>query len=188
MSALLDPDSLFIPLTIPNSETMHTLIDSGSSHCFMDLSFVSNHKITTMIPSVRLHLFDGTCNSVITQTAELPISFPNGTEFNLTFYVTPLDSSCSAVLEFNWLYKYNPLIDLFTGTITFHTTEKRGQAPSTSSSEAATPKEPPPALNSSTKHPNPEPIPPSTPPTSPCTSNTPPHISMINATAYLWAC
>jgi len=75
-SALLDPDSLFIPLALPNSETMRTLIDSGSSHCFVDSSFVSNQKITTTtIPSVGLRLFDGTCNSVITQTAELPISF-----------------------------------------------------------------------------------------------------------------
>jgi len=189
VSALLDPDSLFIPLALPNSETMCTLIDSGSSHCFVDSSFVSNHKITTTtIPSIGLRLFDGTCNSVITQTAELPISFPNGTEFNLTFYVTSLDSSCSAVLGFNWLYKYNLLIDWFTGTITFRTTEQRGQALSMSSGEAAMLQEPPPAPNSPTKHLNLEPIPPSTPPTSPRTSNTPPHISMINAAAYLRTC
>jgi len=76
VSTLLDPDSLFIPLVILNSETMRTLIDSGSSHCFIDSSFVSNHKITTtMIPSIGLCLFDGTCNSVITQTAELLIFF-----------------------------------------------------------------------------------------------------------------
>jgi hypothetical protein len=98
VSTLSDPDSLVISLTIPNSPSMCTLIDSGSSHCFLDSSFVSNHKITTtMIPPIGLRLFDGTCNSTITQIAKLPITFPTGEEFTLTFYVTSLDSSCSAL-------------------------------------------------------------------------------------------
>jgi len=144
-------------------------------------------KQQQFLPSDSAYLMELATLSLL-KTAELPISFPNRTEFNLTFYVTSLDSSCSAVLGFNWLYKYNPLIDWFMGTITFCTTEQRGQALSMSSGEAAMLQEPPPAPNSPTKHPNPEPIPPSTPPTSLCTSDTPPHISMINAAAYLWAC
>ena len=100
MSALSDPDSLCVNLLFPTSSApTKTLIDSGSSHCFLDSLFVSNHSInTTMIPLIGLRLFDGTSNSTITQIVELPIKFLSGEVFNITFYVTLLDSSCSAVI------------------------------------------------------------------------------------------
>src|SRR5882757_4863286 len=179
-SALSDPDSLFISLATLNSLSMHTLIDSGSSHCFLDSSFISKHKITTTtIPPIGLRLFDGTCNSVISQIAELPITFPTGEEFTLTFYVTSLDSSCSAVLGYNWLRQYDPLIDWSTNHIAFRPTVHRGPAPSTSSGEATLLREP-------------SPIPPNSPveplPETPCTSEPPISISLINAAAYVRAC
>ena len=182
MSALSDPESHFVTLSLsPCSISTCTLIDSGSSHCFIDSSFVADHNIlTTLIPLIGVCLFDGSCNTIITQPAELLVKFPCGELFNLTFYVTLLDSSCSSGLGYNWLRQYNLLIDWSSGYITFHSVDHRGPALLTSPVVAET-------LLHQTLLVNPpsDPTPISAPTPEPHASR--PHISRINAAAYLCA-
>jgi hypothetical protein len=125
---------------------------------------------------------------MITETAELPITFLTGKEFILTFYITLLDSSCSAVLGYSWLRQYNPLIDWSRNHITFQSTDHRGPALLTPSGEAAPLQEPTlTTLNSPVEIPEIQRTPePSTLRTS--DPPAPPSITMINVAAFLCAC
>ena len=126
-SALSGPNYLTLQLTstlVPGI-TIPTLVDSSSTHCFFDSVFTSVHKLCTLpIPPILLRLFDGTSNSVITFTVELPICFPLGEIHSVTFYVTPLNVSCLVVLGHSWLTRYNPLIDWVSSSILFRAPKK----------------------------------------------------------------
>ena len=210
VSALSTPDSLFINLTIPkHSLTSCTLLDCSSSHCFIDLLFVTSNKIPTfLVPLIGLCLFDGTWKIIITQVAELLVVFSTGESFNLTFYVTPLDSSYSMVLGYSWLKQYNLLIDWVSGQIIFCSIDHRGPALSMSPVVATPLLQNPPLVDTplvseqslifgsnhipkpfpEIPNPIPDPIPISNPIPDPIPKNpkpTWPNISMINAAAYM---
>ena len=104
--------SMQISLTSPlilDQDHLHkilfqALINSRSTHCFVDSKFVNTHYLkTSATPPVALHLFDGLSNSTISEIINLPIIFSTSDCMNLDFYITLLDSSCSLVLGYNWL-------------------------------------------------------------------------------------
>src|SRR6266850_7812809 len=194
MQPLSDPDSLIIPLTTPTlSDPILTLLDCGSSDCFIDESFVNRHNLKyTSIPPLVLRLLDGSGCNLISCLVEMPVTFPTGEFFCLRFFVTPLDSTCSLVLGYCWLRQYNPLVDWVTGHISFR--HKQVEVPPTPGSprlsaapiiaQESPPKPPTPVLKPPMA---PTPIPtPTDPPTS--VSDPKPNISIINATAFARAC
>ena len=104
-AALSDPNSLrpsvtIIDHTIPS---FLVLVDSGSTHCFVDPSFANMNNLSRYpIPPIVLRLFDGTTTTIITEATDLSIRFPAGNVTPMTFYVTLLDSDCRIILGHNF--------------------------------------------------------------------------------------
>ena len=113
-AALSNLDSFQTPISFPSHSSVSSsgLVDSGSSHCFADLSFIDSHAFSSYkIPPVVLHLLDGLVSAIITCTADISVRFSTNDILLLKFYITNLDSSSAFVFGHNWLHRYNPSID-----------------------------------------------------------------------------
>ena len=100
---------------------LRTLIDSGSSHCFISSTFCESSGFTPYpVAPVRLRYLDGS-SSIINKQLRLLLRFPSGDVQSHEFYVTRLDSPCDLVLGYNWLHRFNPLINWSDATIEFKT-------------------------------------------------------------------
>jgi len=183
VSALYDPNSLmpYVSLLSLDLPKACALVDSGSTHCFVDLQFTHKNNLTSYSVSlIVLRLFDGTSNFVITQAVDLSVKFPaSGDVAPMTFYLALLDSECMIVLGHNWLTRYNPLIDWVLSSLTFRTPAPSLLVPPSTPSPVQS-SNPVPGLSGQSD--------PGLAPSVDTPVCTPPHISLINTAAFVHAC
>jgi len=68
------PHISLLSLDLPK---IYALVDSGSTHCFVDIKFMHRNKFTTYsVAPIVLQLFDGSSNFVITEAIDLSVQFP----------------------------------------------------------------------------------------------------------------
>ena len=163
-----------ITITSLDMPPVSALIDSGSSHCFIDSKYVNKHSLETYaIPPLELRLLDSSSNTFVTKATKLNIQFSTGEVTSETFFVTPLDSSCVLVLGHSWLTHYNPLIDWVLGHIEFQKGTLQMPAAPVPPSVESTPASAPVVS-----------LPPDSPPTPDSPPSSAPYISLIGAAAF----
>ena len=181
---MVNPDSLHTPISFPEHSSVSStgLVDSGSSHCFVDPKFVSLNSLPSYeIPPVILRLLDGSVGAMITRAADILVRFSTNDILLVKFYITKLDSTSAFVFGHNWLHRYNPSIDWSAGQITSFrqlplSVPSSARSGPNDSSES-------PASRSSASDPKPS-ISSASEPSVPLGNSSLPSVSFINAAAY----
>src|SRR5258708_10519839 len=124
-TTLLSLNSFFLSLTSPSTRNplrlFHTLLDSGSSHNFVNELFVIYNKLSPLyLPTlIPLRMFNRSTTSTVEKKVQIPIKFSTGELHIVEFYITKLDEEYSVVLGYDWLTHHNPIINWMETKITF---------------------------------------------------------------------
>src|SRR5258707_7421554 len=135
-STSLSPNSFLLSLTSTSvSKHAHpfvALLDSGSSHCFVDEVFAKKNKIAlTKLPStIPLQLFDGSVWNSESHKTHILLTFSTGKTHQMEFYITKLDKGYSVVLGYDWLVCHNPSINWAETKVVFLGSVKAPEGPS----------------------------------------------------------
>src|SRR5260221_3509049 len=108
------------------------LLDSGSSHCFVDKLFAKKNKLSLskLLSTIPLRLFDGSTRNSISHKTTILLTFSTSETHQMEFYVTKLDKGYSIVLSYDWLVHHNPSIDWAETKVVFPGTVKAPERPS----------------------------------------------------------
>ena len=132
----LSPNSFFLSLTSHTTcnplRPFRALLDSGSSHSFVNEAFALKNKLKfSYLPKViPLRMFDGSTMSTVDRTCRIPITFSTSESHMLDLFVTKLDEEYSVVLGYDWLTQHNPSIDWVETKITFRNPKTPPETPS----------------------------------------------------------
>src|SRR5260370_17810858 len=85
------------------------MLDSGSSHSFVNEAFALNNRLkTSYLPrAIPLRMFDGLTTSTVDRMCRLPITFSTGESHTMDLFITKLDEEYSVVLGYDLLIQHN---------------------------------------------------------------------------------
>jgi len=110
--------------------TFHALVNSESTHYFVNTTFIWKYNIPTSLTMlVKLKIFNRLSNKIISEIVSLSITITSSHWMILNVYIIFLNSSCLLVLRYNWLTQHNPSIDWTMSSITFWLSSRKKNYP-----------------------------------------------------------